>query len=33
MTLFFAHLFHLLYVWQKKYFRNEKHGALYACYP
>jgi hypothetical protein len=30
MTHFFAHLFHLLYAWQKKYFGNEKHGALYA---
>ena len=30
MNLFFAHLFHLLYGWQKKYFENDKHGALYA---
>jgi len=30
MNLFFAYFFHLLYGWQKKYFGNEKHGALYA---
>jgi len=30
MNLFFASLFQLLYVWQKKYFANEKHGAFYA---
>ncbi|MFU8845128.1 MAG: hypothetical protein ACNA7V_15100, partial [Bacteroidales bacterium] len=30
MNLFFAYLFHLLYGWQKKYFGNKKHSALYA---